>query len=501
MPPLVCSLLLAVVSLSAVVLADNGLELVQVQVMHRHGAREALVGYNNTIVCGNVGNPYRCGELNEPGKLMLLQLGDLLHTRYTALLNFTDSYSQYVAYTRSTDLNRTVQSAAALLKGFFPNSSAYFPIVNTVTFATDLLLLVDAQMSFHIPALLNEMPGYSLPESFFTMFTDSELRQMGRESFQEALCVLPSFNQTTIAACALTVQDVAAAWEATGRLPSAPTMLANFDKLNEMRRIHNTLLFVYDPSNPIMKSRGNLGYNLASTIASKMYQQAGLSPRGFLNTRFFHWSAHDTTYMPLASAIGMNNADFMRPLFGQAFIFELWRNRTSNEHFVRIYNGAPKQYPSNYSYNFTELNATGLDENGNAVYGQGAAPLPLEAFSRLINSTKGTDVGNAVCFLTEDMLKTIGCDGIAAPTNPKCILYRQQCPDSGCPGEYSVDPMDLSCVALVDKQVVTTSEASVMIVVSAVAGLLIGAAATQIVHVIIQKRRLKSINNDYSNHE
>jgi hypothetical protein len=313
MAPLVCSLLLAVVCLSAVVLADNGLELVQVQVMHRHGAREALVGYNNTIVCGNVGNPYRCGELNEPGKLMLLQLGDLLHTRYTALLNFTDSYSQYVAYTRSTDLNRTVQSAAALLKGFFPNSSAYFPIVNTVTFATDLLLLVDAQMSFHIPALLNEMPGYSLPDSFFTMFTDSELRQMGRESFQEALCVLPSFNQTTIAACALTVQDVAAAWEATGRLPSAPTMLANFDKLNEMRRIHNTLLFVYDPSNPIMKSRGNLGYNLASTIASKMYQQAGLSPRGFLNTRFFHWSAHDTTYMPLASAIGMNNADFMRP--------------------------------------------------------------------------------------------------------------------------------------------------------------------------------------------
>jgi hypothetical protein len=463
-------------------------KLIQVQVMHRHGAREAICSYNTDIVCNG---PNRCGELNSEGKDMLVKLGQYLRQQYAQPLKIPQNYSQYVAFSRSTDLNRTIQSADGMLRGLFNNSADFFPVVNTVDFNTDLLLLVDAQMSYHLPAIMNMAPGFNLPQRFFDTFSASQLNTMGVETLQQPICNLTTFTQLEFMACALRVQDIAASWNASGQLdPKSTTGQAfNNGSLNGLRQQFNAQLYVYDPSNAVMKARGNLGFNLASTIGSMMQGAAGLTARQS-TFPLFHWSAHDTTYMPLASAIGMNNATYMLPGFGQAFIFELWQESTDNSTYVRIYNGAPTQYPGEHAYAFEELTAQGLDSNGNVVTGLGATnPLALQPFLNLINSGKAQSTAG-MCYVTPDVINAIGCSQVGAPQNPNCLQFRQSCPAYACAANSVLNSGDLTCLSLAQpEEVMSTSSAATMCTVTAVAGLVLGAALNQIGNIVYRKYR------------
>jgi len=472
--------LIAVAMLAAAAAAVS-LEVVQVQVMHRHGARAAIVAYNETLVCGKA---EYCGQLNENGRNMLIHVGAWLRNKYSGALSLPDSFSQYVSYSRSTDLDRTMQSAVGLLHGLYPDNASFFPVVNTVNFETDELLLIDANMAYHIPVAIGEAPAFDLGASFYNMFDAAQLNAMGKETFQYELCVRDSFDNDAYKACVLRVQDIAASWNAEGRLtPTAtPSIIANYANLSESRRLLNTQLYVYEPTNDVQRKRGSTGYTLASHIVGFMYAAAGLQgPTAVPQQRFFEWSAHDTTYMPLASAIGFNTKDYMLPLFGQAFVMELLQDKdatgapNASDFYVRIYGGSPSQTPGAHDVTMTELTVNGKAADGTAVTGSGSSPVSLDDWARLVNST-APQAEAGICYLDKKVIKKIHCDTIHVPTDPNCILWRQRCPRFACPDNYVLNPNDLSCVSTEPHQLITTTEGVIMVVVTAIAGALIGAA-------------------------
>ena len=425
----------------------RGDTLVLVQVMHRHGARWPIVSYNATALCE--GSTRICGQLNEEGRLMLEGLGRYLRERYGSFLERPQNYSQLQTYTRSTRLDRTIQSADALLRGLYPELDAFYPVVNTVEFALDLLLLVDAQMSFHIPGVLHKWPGFRYPAQ---RFTAEELRAMGREAQQYANCVDGDLSdKLQYMECALRLQDIAASWRAVGQLSngSYPTMAQAWAALEEYRREFNARLFLYDPADPVMVQRGNLGYNLASETARNMYAAVGLLPPLPQFTRLVEYSAHDTTYMPLASAIGLNTPTYMLPQFGQAFIFETYTNASGGPPYMRLLSGQPPQLPPRtgaYDYTVAEVAAHGMRPDGSTYTGgDGAACVTVEDFSRFVSST-GPASHKGSCYLSEAVLKEIGCDTHSVPFDPVCVEYRTKCPQYGCPHGYVMDLGDLSCV-------------------------------------------------------
>jgi hypothetical protein len=470
-----------VVSVATATVATATFDTVQVQVMHRHGARAAIVADNMTLVCGEA---KYCGELNEAGRNMLVNVGAWIRNQFGTALGLPAAYSQYHSYSRSTDLDRTMQSAVGLLHGLYPDNASFFPVVNTVFFDTDELLLIDAQMSYHIPVAINDAPAFALPASFFELFTPAELNAMGRETYQHALCSLPAFDQAAYQQCVFRVQDIAASWNAEGRLSATatPTVLAKYANLSVARRDYNTQLYIYDASNEDQRNRGSTGYNLASRIVNQMYAAAGLLGAAAVPYQtLMEWSAHDTTYMPLASAIGFNTPEYMLPLFGEAFVMELSRDSTAanpnaSNFYVRIWGGHPSQSPGPHDVDMQELTVNGLDAQNKPVAGSGATPVSLDDFARLVNSTAPQSPAGD-CYLSKKVIKKIHCDTIHVPDDANCILWRQRCPRFSCPDNYALNPADLSCVSEEPHQLVTTAAAVLMVVVAAVAGAIIGATA------------------------
>ncbi|XP_031634102.1 prostatic acid phosphatase-like [Contarinia nasturtii] len=95
-------------------------ELVFAHVIFRHGQRNPLITYPN--------DPWKdeeqfwkegYGQLINAGKQQHYELGKYLRKRYMALLE-NGSYSPKIVYIQSTDVDRTLMSAASNLAGFFP---------------------------------------------------------------------------------------------------------------------------------------------------------------------------------------------------------------------------------------------------------------------------------------------------------------------------------------------------------------------------------------------
>uniref|UniRef100_A0A7G3AIU4 acid phosphatase n=1 Tax=Lutzomyia longipalpis TaxID=7200 RepID=A0A7G3AIU4_LUTLO len=114
---------LMVLLFAATTATEEGVEktgkLVFAHVMYRHGDRTPIDPYPN--------DPYRTptewdgvdwGQLTNVGKRQHYELGKWLRNRYGSLVN--ETYSRNEIFVRSTDVERTLQSALSNLAGFFP---------------------------------------------------------------------------------------------------------------------------------------------------------------------------------------------------------------------------------------------------------------------------------------------------------------------------------------------------------------------------------------------
>lgn len=77
-----------------------------------------------------------------------------------------------------------------------------------------------------------------------------------------------------------------------------------------------------------------------------------LSPSHHLKNKPIElYFGHDTTLIPVASAVGVMDQIKEWPSVGSHFSFELWRNQLSNQHYVRmIYNDQPLLLPGASSH-------------------------------------------------------------------------------------------------------------------------------------------------------
>ncbi|XP_046538097.1 testicular acid phosphatase [Equus quagga] len=121
--------------------------LVFVAVVFRHGDRAPLVSYPTDPHKEAVSTlwPRGLGQLTREGVRQQLELGRFLRSRYETFLS--PKYRREEVYIRSTDFDRTLESAQANLAGLFPEAapgrpeSAWRPIpVHTVPTSEDKLL-------------------------------------------------------------------------------------------------------------------------------------------------------------------------------------------------------------------------------------------------------------------------------------------------------------------------------------------------------------------------
>jgi len=132
---------------------EHGNRLVQIQVIHRHGARAPSYGLKFPSICGttayntfysfiantpsdveiyppkkNFFDPSETascyeGQLTPIGAAQMFALGARLRSRYSSIL--PDEYDPALVIVRSTCMARTVESAVACLSGMYPARGAH----------------------------------------------------------------------------------------------------------------------------------------------------------------------------------------------------------------------------------------------------------------------------------------------------------------------------------------------------------------------------------------
>lgn len=440
-----CALLAAV---GGVVLAAPVYNVELVQIVHRHGARSAIVPYNETKICGT---EFPCGYLNYEGQQMLLNFGKFLHHRYTEDASVVstpyfpyDSYNLSISYTRSTDVLRTLQSAVGLLRGLFPNASAYFPAVHTVDNLEDSLL-----HSSLVP-ILRARYNYAAQEVrdvcdpvLDRRMSFEELQATAAEVYSEGYCA----NYTLRSECAEKLCDIAHAYQSTGQIDSTPLLGQHLDDVCAVTATSSHFYFSFNQSDPVHQKQGAPYYHLTKTLLDNMrlHQNRATAPP----FKLYEYSAHDTTISPLAASLGDNSLEAMLPPFGTAFIFELLSAAASpSSWYVRVLRGHPGVTPStNFTFALSQFPMRCIDAK-NMTYIPDNNICPLADFERFIAMTAPTsEMGT--CYLDPILYGRMDCpvdaEGDNRTLSLDCLVYRKLCPKYACGTGYYLDAVDYGC--------------------------------------------------------
>lgn len=423
-----------------------------VQVLHRHGARAGQPTYNQTELCTEA----PCGYLSEAGLTMLQRVGAFLRARYNTDATVVDEpmfpsedYDLDAVYSRSTDVLRTLQSAEAFLRGFFPNQDTLFPAIHTQPESFDMLLNSNAVpwlryfYRYNTP-LLNKIGNPPCDE----LFPDwTELTAIGASAFSEARCG----TQSNRSSCAREMFDLAAAKLASGQISSFPLLLANYEKLQTITRAVFDYEYHFDKSEDLHLRQGGRGQpfvqelltNIANTIAKE-------------NTfPMMHYSAHDTTLAPVWGTLADRTDNGMLPLFAQALVCELLEDAADGSFHVRLLRGHPGQSPdTNFEFVWDDTWAMRCVDSLGVMYTATDNTCPLADFERLVKWSEPADL-RGLCYLDEESVAMRDCPewtatAGAASDGPElpaaCVFYRSHCPEFACEFGCVLDSITYQCV-------------------------------------------------------
>ncbi|KAG5490137.1 hypothetical protein JKF63_00256 [Porcisia hertigi] len=447
-----CAVAMAMTACAAVVSATPVFKVELVQVVHRHGARTPIVSFNETLICGT---EFPCGHLNHEGQTMLVNLGKYLRHRYMedpAVVREPyfpyDFYNVSISHTRSTDVPRTLQSASALLRGLFPNMSAFFPVIHTVAMEQDVLL-----HSSMVP-MLRARYGYAEQELrsrcdpvLDRKISFDQLQAVASEVHLQGFCA----NYTLRSRCAERLCDVGQSYESTGQLTSFPLLGQHLDDLCAVTATISHFLFAYNASNSVHRSQGAPYYHLSSLLVSNMraHQRRTTAP----SYKLYQYSAHDSTIAPLASSLGDNSMEAMLPPFGTAFIMELLsrtdsQTALSSSFHVRLVRGhSGKSSASNFTFALGDFKMRCQDAAGKTYIAEDNI-CPFADFERFINSTAPTSP-MGTCYIDPGLLDRMNCPADAVSDNRSlsedCLFYRKYCSKYACGTGHLLDAIDYGC--------------------------------------------------------
>ncbi|ORC92911.1 membrane-bound acid phosphatase 2 [Trypanosoma theileri] len=418
---------------------DAAVTLRLVQVLHRHGSRSAIVSYNASQLCGDV----PCGYLNVPGQKMTINAGSFLREHYNSdpanPFFPSESYDLDVSYTRSTDVLRTLQSAEGLLRGLFPNMSAFFPAVHTVDSGTDWLLISDVIPYNNVFGGLDKQWKRNVCNPMVDTLIDfATLQNVAKEALSEGYCA----NAEDRCDCASQLFDIGNALDADGRISTFPLLKANLEKLRAFVQFEFLSKFGYNASNERDVKMGSQGQNFVQQVLSN----AQLHMQGKSTYKLYHYSAHDTTLSPVAATLRDTTPNGALPPFAQLYAFELLYDDSANAYSMRVRRGYPGQTPeSDYAFAWDDFQLKCMSSDG-AVYNAANNTCPYYDFQRLVDSSKPKDPAG-LCYLDDEYKSLLGCPSSAGQSpNSNCQAYRKVCPAWSCGADFTLDPVTLQCV-------------------------------------------------------
>ncbi|CAJ1994059.1 tartrate-sensitive acid phosphatase [Leishmania donovani] len=434
--------LAAALLVAAAVSVDARLVVRMVQVVHRHGARSALINDNTTEICGTL---YPCGELTGEGVEMVRAIGEFARSRYNDLslvespLFPSTQYNSSLVYTRSTHTQRTIQSATAFLRGLFQDDY-FYPVVYSRNRTTDMLLSTDAVPSVMGRSWLDNPALYAaLNPVIDEHLSWDAIQSAAKDAWIEGLCT--DFNART--SCVLYMYDVAAAFEAAGRLDNATNLKAVYPGLMEVNAAWFKYVFSWNHTSKLDLTQGSASQNLAQTMLANINAHR-LSP----SYNMFEYSAHDTTVVPLAVTFGDQGNTTMRPPFAVTIFVELLQDTAdASGWYVRLIRGNPVKIANGtYVFRQTGIEAHCIDAAG-IRYRASAGICPLDDFRRMVDYSRPA-VAEGHCAMTQAQYSNMGCPRTIADNKPvpsRCWIYRYACPSKACPVTYILSAADHQC--------------------------------------------------------
>ncbi|KAM6223472.1 testicular acid phosphatase [Rhynchocyon petersi] len=289
--------------------------LVFVALVFRHGDRAPLVSYPTDPhkEAASTLWPRGLGQLTREGVRQQLELGRFLRNRYKAFLS--PNYHREEVYIRSTDYDRTLESAQANLAGLFPEAapgtpeSSWMPIpVHTVPVTEDKLLRFPTRSCPRYHELLREA-------------TEAPEYQAALEGWTDFLTRLSNFTGLSLVGEPLRrawkVLDTLICQQAHG-LPLPPW--ASQDVLRTLTQISALDIGAHvGPPRAAEKAQLAGGILLDAILANfSRVQRLGLP------LKMVMYSAHDSTLLALQGALGLYDGHI--PPYAACLGFEFQRH-------------------------------------------------------------------------------------------------------------------------------------------------------------------------------
>lgn len=377
---------------------------------------------------------------------MLQNLGRYLREQYNETIQPYSDYDPQKVNSRSTDVDRTIQSADALLRGLYKHLEGtpeeVYPVINTREIERETELLVWDGW----PALV--LWSEATHDDFFTMVSDAILRNVinasalaavGEEIGLSEECdpTRPTFFPFQ---CAIDAEDFYSCAIPQGTTASLPVTGRHYPQLVQALETYNAYAMgKFDEltnGGRFLEAVGAFGYPLATSLLS--YLAGG-------GRSLTHYSGHDISLMPLYNTLG--NTTLLNPRFGAAMIFESWTiagsGGGSGTAFIVAKIGEPDQAAdSNFTYTFQNFSLTCISPSGTQYVS--ASGCPIEDLQRYV-ATRAPQSAMGICYTSTTTQQALNCTpSDPAPPETYCSYYRGLCLDT-CGASGAMKP-DLSCV-------------------------------------------------------
>uniref|UniRef100_A0A1B6LHJ3 Acid phosphatase n=1 Tax=Graphocephala atropunctata TaxID=36148 RepID=A0A1B6LHJ3_9HEMI len=279
------------------------ISLNQVNIIFRHGDKTPTSSYYNDPYKETIFWPEGWGQLTKKGKKQMYQLGELLRARYG---QFVGPYSTQNVRVDSSDHDRCLQSAGALLAGLFPpqgeqvwnNNLLWQPIPVHAT-----PLDMDKLITMRAPCPLYKEEQKRSDKSLAAVYDNAELNKYLTEHSGQNITTL--LDVETLFNILETERD-------SGKDLPSWTISVFPDKMKDIA----ALVLASFTNTPLMKRLR--GGPLIKEIKTNMESYLSGTSRRKLSL----YSAHDTTLVNVRRALGYNDITF-KPQLGAAIIVEL----------------------------------------------------------------------------------------------------------------------------------------------------------------------------------
>ncbi|GAB0088473.1 venom acid phosphatase Acph-1 [Sergentomyia squamirostris] len=299
-------------------------EVILVHTLFRHGHRTPADTYPNDPYFNETFSPYGWGQLTNPGKKYLFEMGEYLRRRYDSFLGKV--YHPDALHAQTTGVTRTRMSMLLVLAGLWPPKDSatewnrklnWQPIpIESEPLDKDTLLLV-------------RTPCSRYPESVEEVLKSPEVQQKitPYESMMKELTEITGLQIKTPDDIQSLYGTLKAEEEYGLKLPEWTKRFFP-DKLSPLTE----LSYVWNVYTDEMKRLK------AGPFVQKMVKEWREASEGVLepkDRKMYLYTGHDSSVVNVLSALGV--WDLQMPDYAIMGMFELLRDKTSGEYGIQLY--------------------------------------------------------------------------------------------------------------------------------------------------------------------